>query len=202
PSTSAIHCSASCVQSEISARATNPSRRRTRAASTSASSPVPVSTATRTRGTPVYGAADPFRLAAARRGAATATSAAAGAGIELGPEGGVFSNDFLIPLALDRRLRDRSDLADCFGVLQVGVDRRDHDACLDGDEVDPDQRDTDPRVDDDPFIEYPIEDVNKACSAGGSFNGHQTLLQSFVICASPRRRRHRTPAAERCELAL
>src|SRR6185295_13810543 len=143
PSTSASHCSASCVQSESSALATKPSSRRTRTASISASSPAPVSTATRTRGMPVYGAADPFRLAAARRGAATATSAAARAGIELGPEGGVFSNDFLIPLAFDRRLRYRRDRADRFGVLQVGIDRRDDDACLDGDEVDSDQRDTD-----------------------------------------------------------
>src|SRR5689334_16243795 len=146
----------------------------------SASSPASVSTATRTRGLPVYGVADPLRLAAARRGAATATSAAARAGIELGPEGGVFSNDFLIPLAFDRRLRDRSYGADCFGVLQVGIDRRDDDACLDGDQVDTDQRDTDPCVDDDPLVEDPVEDVNKTCAACGSFNGHQILLESCL----------------------
>src|SRR5437879_318369 len=154
PSTSHNHWRASCVQSEISARATKPSSRRTRAASRPFSSPKPSSTATRTRGTPVYGATDPFRLAACRPGAATAASAAAGARVELGAECGVFSNDFLIPLAFDRRLRHRGDLADRFGVLQVRVDRRYDDARFDGDQVDPDQRDADPCVDDNPLVEY------------------------------------------------
>src|SRR5262249_21681403 len=159
----------------------NPSSRRTRAASMSASPPAPVSTATRTRGMSVYSAV-PFRLAAARRGAPTAASAAARPAIELGPEGGVFSNDFLIPLAFDRRLRNRSDRADRFGVLQVRIDRSDHDARLDGNQIDTDQRDADPCIDDDPLIEYSIKDVNQACSAGSSFNGHQTLLESFRAC--------------------
>src|SRR5262245_239180 len=205
PSTSPSHCSARWATSAISARPTKPSSRRTRAARRSPSSLAPSSTATRTRGTPVYGT-DPFRLTAALRGAPTASRASDGRGIELGPERGVFSNDFLIPLAFDRRFRDRSDLADRFGVLQVRVDRRDDHAGFHRDEVDTDQRDTDPCVDDDPFIEYPIEDVNKTCAACGSFNGHQTLLESCVVLAFCAlltcRRGHRSPARERRQLPL
>src|SRR6185295_1213572 len=121
PSDSPSHCSASCAVSAISERPTKPSSRRTRAVRKS-SSATPSSTATRTRGTPVYGA-DPLRLTAVLRGAPTASRAAGGDGIELGPERGVFSNDFLIPLAFDRRLRHRGDLADRLGVLQVRFDR-------------------------------------------------------------------------------
>src|SRR5206468_10640997 len=121
PSASASHWSACCAQSATSVRLTNPSSRRRRAASSSSSSSTSP-TVTRTRGTPVYGA-DVARLTGALRGAPTATSAAGGdAGLELSPEGGVFSNDFLIPLALDRRLRYRSDLAYRFGVFQVRID--------------------------------------------------------------------------------
>src|SRR5829696_3509400 len=138
PATSPSHCSASCAQSAISARPTNPSSRRTRAARRTPSSLAPSSTATRTRGTPVYGA-DPLRLTAGLRGAPTASRAAGGDGIELGPERGVFSNDFLIPLAFDRRLRHRSDRADRLRIFQVGVNRRHNDTRLDGDEVDADQ---------------------------------------------------------------
>src|SRR5262249_36614642 len=126
--------------------------------------------------TPVYGA-EPLRLAACRRaGAATGASARAGTGAELGAECGVFSNDFLIPLAFDRGLRYRGHLADRFGVLQVRVNRRNYDPRLDSDQVDTDQRDADPRIDHDPLVEYSIEDVNKTCAACGSFNGHRTLL--------------------------
>src|SRR5215475_14071990 len=136
------------------------------------------STATRMRGTPVYGA-PLLRFVAGLRAAPAATSAAAGgASLELSPEGGVFSNDFLIPLALDRGLRNRADRPDGFRVLQICVDRRDHDARLDGDQIDPHQRNADPCVDDDPLVEYSIEDVNETCTARGSFNGHRMLLAS------------------------
>src|SRR5439155_10520103 len=142
---SASHCSACCVQSAISVRPTSPSRSRIRAASSPSSPSTVSSTATRTRGTPVYGV-DPLRLAGGLR-PATATSAAGGcARLEPSPEGGVFSNDFLIPPALDRRLRNRSHRADRLGVLQVRVDRRHDDARLDGDEVDADEGDTNPGV--------------------------------------------------------
>src|SRR2546422_957571 len=178
PTASLSHCSASCAASAISARPTKPSRRRTRAASCSASSPGVSSTATRTRGTPVYGA-EPLRFVAGCRAPLTATSAAGGrASLELSPEGGVFSNDFLIPLALDRGLRHWSDLADRFPVLQVRLDRCDDDARFHGDQVDTDQRNANPCVDDYPLVEYSIEDVDETCAACGSFNGHRTLLAS------------------------
>src|SRR5436190_24055158 len=111
PRTSPSHWSACCATSAISVRPTKPSSSRRRAASDSASSADGSSTATRTRGTPVYGD-DPLRfvagLVAGRRAPLTATSAAGGcASLELSPEGGVFSNDFLIPLALDRGLGHR-----------------------------------------------------------------------------------------------
>src|SRR5437667_33877 len=60
-----------------------------------------------------------------------------------------------------------------FRVLQVRVDRRHHDARLDGDEVDTNQRDADPRVDDDPLVEHTIEDVDETRTAGGAFNRHR-----------------------------
>src|SRR5262245_47357851 len=124
-------------------RATNPSSRRARAPSCADSSSLAVSsTATRTRGTPVYGA---WPLAFARLRAPTATSAAGGrASLELSAEGGVFSNDFLISLAFDRRLRDRGDLADSFRVLEIRIDRCDDNPRLDRDEVDTHQRDANP----------------------------------------------------------
>src|SRR5262245_32934803 len=134
------------------------------------------STATRMRGTPVYGA-PLLRFAACLRARAATTSAAAGgSSLELSPEGGVFSNDFLIPLALDRRLRHWRHLTDRFGVLQVCVNRRHDDARLNRDEVDPDQGDRNPGVDDDPLVEHAIEDVDQACAACCTFNGHRTLL--------------------------
>src|SRR5438034_2980008 len=147
--------------SAISVRLTNPSSSRTRAASGSSCSTEDSSTATRTRGTPVYGD-DPLRFVAGRRAALTATSAAGGcASLELSPEGGVFCNDFLIPLALDRGLGHRRNLADRFGVLQVRVDRRHHHARFHGDEIDADQRDTHPGVDDDALVEHAIENVDE-----------------------------------------
>src|SRR5437764_118655 len=92
-------------------------------------------------------AAAPLRLPAALRRAPTPTSTAGRDGsVELSAEGGVFSNDFLIPLAFDRRARRyRGDLADRFGVLQVRVNRRDDDACLNRNQIDTNQRDTEHR---------------------------------------------------------
>src|ERR1700704_5550728 len=113
------------------------------------------------------------------RGAAPAASAPAdiSATLELSSEGGVFCNDFLIPLAFDRWLGNQSDLADRFGVLQVRVNRRHHHARFNGDEVDANQRHAHPRIDDNSLVEYTIENVNETCAAGSSFNGHLTLLQ-------------------------
>src|SRR5205814_571026 len=126
-------------------------------------SPIAPSTATRSRGTPPYGKPCSRRNAGlgARAGARAPTTSAVGdSSPELSPEGGVFSNDFLIPPALDGGLRHRGHLTDGFRVLQVSIDRCDHDACLNGDEVDPDQRDTHPGIDDDPLIQYSVEDVD------------------------------------------
>ena len=154
----------------------------------------------------MYGAADPLPLSRGSPGARRRPRVRLrGAGIELGPEGGVFSNEFLIPLAFDRRLGHRGDLADRFGVFQVRVDGRDDDACLDGDQVDTDQRDTDPCVDDDPFVENSVEDVNKTCAACGSFNGHQTLLESCERSVRLQRylaSRRRAPPRQRRQLPL
>src|ERR1700730_12563597 len=93
--------------------------------------------------------------------------------LELSLEGGVFCNEFLIPLAFDRRLRHRGNRANRFGVLQVGFDRRHHDARLDGDQIDPHQRDANPCVDDDSLVQHSVENVNKTCAACCAFNGHR-----------------------------
>src|SRR5258705_282979 len=73
-----------------------------------------------------------------------------------------------------QRLGDRSHLTHGFGVLQIGVDRRHHDAGLDRDQVDTDERDADPGVDDDAFVEHAVEDVDEAGSAYSAFNGHRS----------------------------
>ena len=78
---------------------------------------------------------------------------------------GVLGEDGLVRLRVDGRLRDRCDLTDRLGVLEVGVDRRDDDASFDRDEVDADQRNADPRVDDDPLVEDAIEHVDETRSA-------------------------------------
>src|SRR5262249_34018271 len=154
PSTSPSHCSASCAQSASSDRPTKPSSSRTRADIIPSTSPWPSSNATRTRGTPVYGPLRP--PLAAGRCTPTARSAAGREGIDLGPEGGVFGNEFLIPLALDRRLRRGGDLANSLGVFQIRIDRGHDDSRLNRDQVDSDQRHADPGVDDDALVEHSI----------------------------------------------
>ena len=88
------------------------------------------------------------------------------------------------------RPRDRSDLADRFGVLQVRVDRRDDDARFDGDQVDADQRDAHPGVDDDALVQDAIQNVDETCAACCSFNCHSA--------APGVRRRRRDLTAARC----
>src|SRR5579864_4088579 len=198
PTTSPSHCSANCEQSARSARATNPSRSRARAARRVSPSLLATPgwpTATRTRGPPAYVVGPPGL--AARRRPPTATSAADwGASLELSTQGGVFSNDFLISLALDRRLRHRGDLADRFRILQVCVDRRDDDPRLDGDEIDAHQRNTNPGIDHDPLVEHAIEDIDETSTACCTFNRHRTLLISTQPCgaASMSRAGARAPA--------
>src|SRR5579864_3713141 len=69
--------------------------------------------------------------------------------------------------------RNRSRDAHRFSVAQIGIERSDHDAGFDGDQVNAHQRDANPRVDDDAFVEDTIEDVDEAGAAWGSFNwGH------------------------------
>src|SRR5207244_3033418 len=70
--------------------------------------------------------------------------------------------------------RRRHHLSHRLRVLDVRVDRRDDDAGLNGDEVDAHQRDTHPCVDDDSFVEYPIEDIDQTRAAGCPFNWHRS----------------------------
>ena len=91
---------------------------------------------------------------------------------QLRAQGGVLGDDVLMRRQLRLRPRDRRDLADRFGVLQVGVDRRDDDARLDGDQVDADQRHAHPGIDDDALVQDAIENVDETCSACCSFNCH------------------------------
>src|SRR5450755_1996159 len=61
----------------------------------------------------------------------------------------------------ERRTRDGGRDTDRFRVLQVCVDRRDDNAGLDGDQIDADEGDSHPRIDDDAFVENPVEDINE-----------------------------------------
>src|SRR6266702_5553803 len=65
---------------------------------------------------------------------------------------------------------NRTDRADGLRVAQVGVDRSDHDAGFDRDQVDADQGDAYPRVDDDAFVQNAVKDVDETRAAWGSFN--------------------------------
>ena len=65
------------------------------------------------------------------------------------------------------------------GVLEVRVDRCDHDACFNGDQVDANERDPDPGVDDDTFIQDPVEYVDQTAAARGAFDCHS--LPAFPL---------------------
>src|SRR5207237_519766 len=61
------------------------------------------------------------------------------------------------------------------GVAQVGVNRGDHNARLDRDQIDPNQGDSDPSIDDDTLVENSVKDIDEAGAAWGSFNGRHRL---------------------------
>src|SRR5262249_23473813 len=124
PTESASHSSACCAQSLMSVRLREPSRRRSRA------SRWPAAHAPSGRLLP---SPRPFRLWACPRAAPgrnrpvdSCTSC------ELSAECGIFCDDFLIPLAFDRRLRHRRNLPHGLRVFQIRVDRRHYHAGLDG----------------------------------------------------------------------
>src|SRR5438093_5281905 len=149
----------------MSPRLTRVSSRRNRAGGSISASTAAAPTSPRTGATAAE-ASEPFRSLCRLRPTPTATSAAAGlAGGELSPEGGVFSNDFLIPLALDRRFGYRRDLADGFRIFQIGVNRGHHHARFDRNQVDSHQGHAHPRVDHDSFVEDAIEHVDETCAA-------------------------------------
>ena len=62
------------------------------------------------------------------------------------------------------------------GVSHVGRDRGDHDACFDGDEIDPGRGHTNPGVDDDSFVEHAIENVDDAGRGADTMKGHPPAL--------------------------
>src|SRR5213075_3239546 len=62
------------------------------------------------------------------------------------------------------RTRDGGRDTDGFCVLEVRVDRSDDDARFNRDQIDADEGDTNPRVDDDTFVEDPVQYVNKTCA--------------------------------------
>src|SRR3954463_150078 len=109
-------------------------------------------------------------------------------GGELRAQRGILGDDVLVRGKFRHRTRDGRDLADGFGVLQVGVDRRDDNTRFDSDQVDPQQRHADPRVDDDALVEHAIEDVDETCAAWGAFNCHAVLLPPWGSTTYRRRR--------------
>src|SRR5579864_7424741 len=56
--------------------------------------------------------------------------------------------------------RDQARQSDSVRILQIGVDRSHDYAGLHRDEVNADQRNADPGIDDDTFVENPVEHVN------------------------------------------
>ena len=69
------------------------------------------------------------------------------------------------------RTRDQAGKPDRIGVLQISVDGSDDDAGLDRDQVNAHERDPHPGVNDDPFVQDAIENIDKAGSAGYTLNG-------------------------------
>src|SRR5262249_4373495 len=127
PTESSSHSSACCAQSLMSVRLRKPSRRRSRA-SRGRSAETPSGR--------LVPSALPFRLSACPRAAPGRNRPVDScASCELSAEGGIFCDDFLIPLAFDRRLRHRRNLPHGLRVFQIGVDRRHYHAGLDGDEI-------------------------------------------------------------------
>src|SRR6185369_4512128 len=78
--------------------------------------------------------------------------------------------------------RYRSGDADGFRVLEVRVDRRNHDARFDRNQIDSDQRNSNPRVDHDSLVEYAIEYINQRTATWGAFNGHSLVLEIWSEC--------------------
>jgi len=58
------------------------------------------------------------------------------------------------------------------GVSQICLERRDDNARLDRDEVNPDECHADPRVDDNPFVEDAVEDVDQTLPAIRGIDQH------------------------------
>ena len=78
---------------------------------------------------------------------------------------------FFFPWA-QLRTRHQTGQSHCVGVLQVGIDGRDHDARFDRDQVDADQGNSNPGVDHDAFIQDSIQYINQTGTAGNTFNCH------------------------------
>src|SRR5438552_1499996 len=156
-SASASHSSPNSVQSVSSVRLRKPSSSSNRAGSMSV-----VSTQADTR-----------RLPRAIRGLPTALSAASRR-LELGSECRILGGELVVRLALDSRPRRGSGRADGFGVLQVRIDGRHHDAGFNGDEVDTYEGDSDPRVDDDALVEDAVEHVDQTAAACCAFYCHRS----------------------------
>src|SRR4051795_11709657 len=85
----------------------------------------------------------------------------------------------------ERRTRDGRRDTDCFCVLEVRIDRSDDDARFNRDQVDADEGDANPRVDDDTFVEDPVEYVNETCAAWCTFDSHG--LPAFPLSRLPGR---------------
>src|SRR2546423_3097453 len=70
------------------------------------------------------------------------------------------------------RTRSGKRHANRFRVLEISLDGRDDDTRFDCHEVDTYEGDSNPCVDDDAFVEYAIENIDKRAAARGTFNCH------------------------------
>src|SRR5437868_3551007 len=65
-------------------------------------------------------------------------------------------------LSLNAWRSHRTEFGERFCVVQVGINRCDHDTCFNGNQVDADERYADPCIDDDTLVQHVVKHVNDA----------------------------------------
>ena len=69
-------------------------------------------------------------------------------------------------------------VSDCFGIAEIGVDRRDNDTRFNGKQVNANERDAHPGVDDDAFVEDAVEHIDQTGAAGCTLHRHGVILRA------------------------
>src|SRR5437867_10156900 len=119
----------------------------------------------------------------------------------------VLGDHRLARVTVDRGPRRGRERAHRLGILEIGLDRRHDDTGFNGDQIDADERDADPGVDDDAFVQHPVEDVDEACAAACPFDWHRSVSLSVRVattvapCVALARRERSDLALEQPHLA-